>query len=97
VENVREARNGSSIYRTDTNDFYSNKKWQFPVFRQVDTAVIRNADPRVEPEISVQTFGNGIMARSYEGSEVLIQMLTMANYKHERFATSTVEPLRGQR
>jgi len=49
------------------------------------------------PEISVQTSANGIMATRYEGSEVFIQMLTLANYKHERFATTTVEPLRGQR
>jgi hypothetical protein len=93
----REVGNRPSIYRADTNDSYSNQKWQFPVFRQVDTAAIRNADPSADPEISVQTFANGIIARSYEGSEVFIQMLILANYKHNRFATSTVEPLRRRR
>jgi hypothetical protein len=85
------------MYRADTNDSYSNQKWQFPVFRQFDTAVTRNTDPSVDSEISVQTFANGIMARSHEGSEVFTQMLTLANYKHERFENSTVVSLRGRR
>lgn len=97
MENLTYVCYGSSIYRADTNDSYGNQKWQFPVSRQVDTAVTRNADPSVDPEISVQTFANGIMARRLEGSELFIQMLTLANYKHKRFTTSTVEPLRRRR
>jgi hypothetical protein len=97
VQNLTCVCYGSSIYRAGTYDIYGNQKWQFPVFRQVDTVVTRNADPSVDPEISVQIFANGITARRHEGSELFIQMLTLANNKHKRFATSTVEPLRRRR
>jgi len=65
--------------------------------RLVDTAVTWNADPNVDPKICVQAFANGFMARRHEDSELFIQTLTLANYKHKRFATSTVEPLRRRR